>query len=83
MRGLERSQLTVATSALFLHEMSVVHFELLEMEYRDRPAVSTTVALTIFEPLLEILSPMDGRLVWRGGSTSVALKGVGGGDILP
>ena len=32
MRGLERSQLTVATSMLFLHETKVVDLELLEME---------------------------------------------------
>ena len=32
MRGLERSQLTVATSMLLLHETKVVDLELLEIE---------------------------------------------------
>jgi hypothetical protein len=32
MRGLERSQLTLATSTLSLHETKVVRLELLEME---------------------------------------------------
>ena len=65
MRGLERSQSTVATSMLFLHATKVVHFELLEMEKRDWPDALTTSELEILELPQEILSWIDGRLMGR------------------
>ena len=79
MRGLERPQSMVATLVPFLCESSVLRLPLLEMEYRDRPAGSTTTALRMLAPCLEILSSIEGRSSERGAPTNVALKGVGGG----
>ena len=82
MRGLERSQLTVATSVLSLCEDIFVPFELLEMVYRCRPARSTTVELTIFAPLFENVSSIEGRSAQRGSLTNIGLK-VREVDVLP
>jgi len=72
----------VATSVLSLCDSSFVHFESLEMEYSGRPTGSTTTALVIFAPLLETLSSIEGRSLYRVDSTNdVFEEGVGEGAL--